>query len=977
MGKDETEEGHAYAKPSPKFSIIGIGWKNALVTGFSLLVVIAFGLHNFQSLLNLKDDNETHIQAHEARVEIENLRALIVNMDADLQRFLISGDQRFVASYESSRMELGQSLNLTHQLVQGMTFHTEQSPDNHMQADHLFEIENLIFDWIRDFAEPLILEQETGAASNSLRETFSQNRLDLDRIQSRIDEIVHLMNNELEYITNNDMQRTNRSGIIGLIGSLMMILFSIALYRSMQANKTQALDLEREKFRLKDQAWIKTSITSLVSDVQASRTILDASATLMNCLPPMVGAGRGAVFALQRLDRFLDGWHFQAGFALPEDNNGAQHFQPGMGIVGEVGVRGESYYLEHPNNTNDGIITAGETLTPAVLVTSPIAFEGKTLLVIELALGQPLTASQKEFLDQACSVLGPIFHSIYATSQTEHLLEQANTYAERLQERQLELEIAKGEAEEANATKSDFLATISHEIRTPMNGIMGISQLLKKSELTDDQREKIDSLLASGHSMLSLLNDVLDFSKIEKGHVVLDPVHFNLRDNFYSLTNTFKELASEKGVGFEVDFKNDHDQVIYADDGRIRQIVWNLISNAIKFTNNGKVALTIDAAPGPVGNDNTRSIDIRISVKDTGIGIAKDKQAAIFEAFEQADNTTTRKFGGTGLGLAIVTNLVDLMDGRITLESEPGTGSTFTVVLRVTEGDPNQVIDHSTERTLRPDETRHAQSLRILVAEDQPLNATIAKTFLAEMGHKVDVVENGELALEAVKSVAYDLVMMDNHMPVMTGGEATEKIRDLEDKTLANIPIVGLTADAFTNSQTALLEAGMNEILLKPIDEKSLFNCVSRYLQQNSQIRGLKEEQISKILYTSTPEKLADPEDFHIFDKDQLESLKNVMGEIAFTDFLDAAVETLDEISSDLRRLNGPHGLSDETIIAFHSLKGIAAQVGAKRLATVAEHAEEVSKTSQVDEDTLVDVQKHVIEVIPLITEYRNYYKAS
>jgi len=394
---------------------------------------------------------------------------------------------------------------------------------------------------------------------------------------------------------------------------------------------------------------------------------------------------------------------------------------------------------------------------------------------------------------------------------------------------------AENKALAASRAKSDFLSTMSHEIRTPLNGVLGMTQLLRDTDLNDEQRTKVETILSAGESLLAIINDVLDMSKIEAGSVELENIPFDLKDLTSSLTNSYLYRAEELGVDFNLEFDTGSVSIFGGDPVRLQQILVNLLSNAFKFTESGSITLKI----GLLEADNSDAIGeadhtVRIDVSDTGKGISPDRLPDIFHAFSQEDETITREFGGTGLGLAIVHNLVEMMGGNISVTSVPLSGTQFKLLIPFEQVDENEIenIVHS-----MADRTEHVEmrSLRILVAEDNQVNALIARSFLEKLGHDVTLVENGQLAVEKVyQTEPFDLIFMDIHMPVMDGMNATKKIREVvTDKELS---IVGLTAEAFTERHKEFIDIGMNDVLTKPFTEEQLVNIILKNTKKKTPI---------------------------------------------------------------------------------------------------------------------------------------------
>lgn len=398
-------------------------------------------------------------------------------------------------------------------------------------------------------------------------------------------------------------------------------------------------------------------------------------------------------------------------------------------------------------------------------------------------------------------------------------------------ERTRELCEAKLRAEETSQLKSEFLATMSHEIRTPMNAVIGLTEVVLASDLGLDQRENLEIVRSSSESLMVLLNDMLDLSRIEAGRLPLDQEPFSLRACVDSATRTLVVQARRKAIEFTAEIALDVPDALLGDSDRLRQVLINLLGNALKFTEHGFVRLDVTLADGVPGD----GVSVQFAVSDSGIGIAQEKQAVIFEPFRQADSSTTRKYGGTGLGLAICRRLVEMMGGRIWVESTLGEGSRFYASVRFSAAPATEAAAGPHCATPMAASTRRYS---ILVADDNKVNCHLTARLLAQRGHSISTAANGLEALERLQRDTFDIVLMDVQMPEMDGLTATRRIRDLEGVAGAHIPIIAITANALKKDREECRAAGMDDYIGKPFQPDELYSKIESAVNRAAQARN-------------------------------------------------------------------------------------------------------------------------------------------
>jgi len=472
----------------------------------------------------------------------------------------------------------------------------------------------------------------------------------------------------------------------------------------------------------------------------------------------------------------------------------------------------------------------GTLASPLMLLVAAVSVPIVVLVAFAFARSQQQAAralERAEALDRESALLLGSNAQLQAEVQSRLQVEQSlRVKTEELERAGIDLQAQTRRAEEASKAKSGFLANMSHEIRTPIHAVIGLSHLLGRTALDPGQADLLDKIRLSGNSLLGVVNDVLDLSKIEAGELDLERRPFRLRTLIEEAVAIARVQADAKGFPLGVSMAPDLPEVLEGDPLRLNQVLCNLLANAIKFTEQGRVDLIVRAAPAAAG---AAASVLCFEVRDTGIGIAPEQQALIFAPFSQADASTTRRFGGTGLGLSIVRWLVELMDGSIGVESTPGSGSVFKVQLTLALADASRL---PVPANSLPSDARRLQAARILLVDDSELNLEVARRLFEIEGARVDVARNGQEAIDVLRErpAAYGIVLMDVQMPVLDGHEATRRIR--QELGLVTLPIVALTAGVLASERQRAAAAGMDGFLGKPFDAETAVACILNHLRQ-------------------------------------------------------------------------------------------------------------------------------------------------
>jgi len=666
-----------------------------------------------------------------------------------------------------------------------------------------------------------------------------------------------------------------------------------------------------------EQDWLKTNLARIAGLLQGHRDVATVAELIMNELIPLVGAQHGTFFII---DDTTEGTVLRliAGYGLLADIGAPSQFRLGQSLIGQVAKTRKPIVVTDAPPDYVKISSGLGEAAPVNLIVLPVVFEGQVLGVIEAGSFSRFTQVHQDFLEQLMETIGVNLHTIIANSRTDDLLQESQRLAVELQSRTGELQSRQGEVQRSNAEledkaaqlarqkrdieiknaeieharqeieerarqlglasryKSQFLANVSHELRTPLNSLLILARLLAQNpaeNLTPKQVEYANVIHSSGSDLLLLINDILDLSRVEAGKLDIHPEEFALAALVEDLRTVFEPLAADKRLDFAVAVASDVQSELVTDRQRLRQVLHNLLSNAVKFTEQGQVVLQIELA-GPQAADEDAAITF--SVTDTGIGISDDSLTRIFEAFQQGDGTTSRRYGGTGLGLAISREVAAQLGGRITAQSQPGSGSNFTLYLppayRVPSngtagpgqgediagaaaepltgpaGDSVAWIPSSTASSLaQADAPPQASAVpltdpvasagmhdgvrgrKVLIVDDDVRNAFAITSVLELYGLTVIHASSGRQGIEALRSsYDIDLVLMDVMMPEMDGYATTAAIREMP--RFADLPVIAVTARAMQGDKDKSLAAGASDYVTKPVDTDELLTCMERWL---------------------------------------------------------------------------------------------------------------------------------------------------
>ncbi|MEM7231763.1 MAG: CHASE3 domain-containing protein [Planctomycetota bacterium] len=850
---------------------------------FALMVANAVAAH--RALGSLGESARWVSHTHEVISRVHLVEKLLIDMETGKRGFLITGIEEFLEPYDEGLVQYRSTMRGLQRLVS----------DNSGQVDRLKNIDMFVNRWLDRAAKPEIAARRVAndkATSDTVRAMIASKtgKNMMDNLRAKLASVVHEEKSLLS-LREVEAERTRRTAtgliVVGtllavVIGALSLYLVSSGIIRrvggepaeiaafteriargeleateSVPSGATGILDsvrsmsdsLKENAARARERSWLKIGLHELSDCMRGQTRMQSLGNDIASFLCRYVNAQIAAVYVDRREESGEDGVLTLTGsYAFSSTQRKVERVSVSEGLIGEAIRSHEVLTVRELPESYLTIQSALGSTCPKNLIVVPLFFEGEVVGLVEIGTTGSFSDLDKQFLERAGESIAVSLRSLQSREELEEreaelwrsnleLEEARRGLEERVEERTTEMRIAKEKAETAAQSRTRFLANMSHEIRTPISGVLGMTELLLDCNLDEESSQYAQNAQQSAAGLMTILNDILDFAKVDANELALETIPFDLRKLVEQVCWTLEPVAAGKSIQLTSEVSPGCPGLVAGDPTRLRQILYNLVGNGIKFTNQGHVAVRVS-----IVDSDERSARLEIAVEDTGIGISPAKQATIFESFSQADDSTTRRFGGTGLGLAISKRLVSLMGGELSVTSTPAEGSKFWFTAAFGTVDETSVTLLSDE--VDPRHPRWDSTPRVLLVEDTKIQVLIAKKMLESLECDVAVASNGAEAVRAVSDQDFDLVLMDCHMPVMGGEEATRRIRELEGDR-ARVPIVALTAGALASDRDKCIEAGMDDFLTKPCSRKNLELALSRMLRHRQGVENRELQETS------------------------------------------------------------------------------------------------------------------------------------